>query len=71
MGLERLACIAQGVDNLFEVDTVQNIMKHIMKIANVEYHKDAEKDVSLRVQTRAGVMFFAGFSAVRHVTEGF
>lgn len=51
MGLERLACIAQGVDNLFEVDTVQNIMKHIMKIANVEYHKDAEKDVSLRVIT--------------------
>ena len=51
MGLERLACISQGVDNLFEVDTVQNIMKHIMKIANVEYHKDAEKDISLRVIT--------------------
>ena len=51
MGLVGLACIAQGVDNLFEVDTVQNIMKHIMKIANVEYHKDAEKDVSLRVIT--------------------
>ena len=29
MGLERLACVMQGVDNLFEVDTVQNIMKHI------------------------------------------
>lgn len=51
MGLERLACISQGVDNLFEVDTVQNIMKHIMKIADVEYHKDADKDVSLRVIT--------------------
>ncbi len=51
MGLERLACISQGVDNLFEVDTVQNIMKHIMKIANVEYHKDPEKDISLRVIT--------------------
>lgn len=51
MGLERLACIAQGVDNLFEVDTVQNIMKHIMKIANVEYHKDEKKDISLRVIT--------------------
>lgn len=51
MGLERLACISQGVDNLFEVDTVQNIMKHIMNIANVEYHKDAKKDVSLRVIT--------------------
>lgn len=51
MGLERLACIAQGVDNLFEVDTVQNIMKHIMRIANVEYHKDENKDISLRVIT--------------------
>ncbi len=51
MGLERLACIAQDVDNLFEVDTVQNIMKHIMRIAGVEYHKDASVDVSLRVIT--------------------
>ena len=51
MGLERLACISQDVDNLFEVDTVQNIMKHIMKIASVEYHKDDKVDVSLRVIT--------------------
>lgn len=51
MGLERLACIMQGVDNLFEVDTVQNIMKHIMQIADVKYHEDEKKDVSLRVIT--------------------
>ena len=51
MGLERLACIMQGVDNLFEVDTVQNIMKHIMQIAGVKYHEDEKKDVSLRVIT--------------------
>lgn len=51
MGLERLACIMQGVDNLFEVDTVKSIMEHISKIANVEYKKDAKKDVSLRVIT--------------------
>ncbi len=51
MGLERLACISQGVDNLFEVDTVQNIMKHIMQIANVEYHDNEKSDVSLRVIT--------------------
>lgn len=41
----------QGVDNLFEVDTVQNIMKHIMEIAGVKYHEDEKKDVSLRVIT--------------------
>lgn len=51
MGLERLACIMQGVDNLFEVDTVQNIMKKISEIAGVKYHEDEKKDVSLRVIT--------------------
>ena len=51
MGLERLACVMQGVDNLFEVDTVQNIMKHISDIAGVPYKQDAKKDISLRVIT--------------------
>ena len=51
MGLERLACIMQGVDNLFEVDTVQNIMKHIIEIAGVKYHDNEKDDISLRVIT--------------------
>lgn len=51
MGLERLACIIQGVDNLFEVDTVQNIMKHISKIAGVLYKDNEKNDTSLRVIT--------------------
>ena len=51
MGLERLACVMQGVDNLFLVDTVQNIMKHISRIANVQYGADEKSDVSLRVIT--------------------
>ncbi|MGN0641833.1 MAG: alanine--tRNA ligase [Huintestinicola sp.] len=51
MGLERLACAMQGVDNLFEVDTVQNIMKHISKIAGVNYHDNEKSDISLRVIT--------------------
>ncbi|MBQ5315972.1 MAG: alanine--tRNA ligase [Oscillospiraceae bacterium] len=51
MGLERLAVAMQGVDNLFEVDTVQNIMKHISRIAGVEYKNDEKTDVSLRVIT--------------------
>ncbi len=51
MGLERLACIMQGVHNLFEVDTVQNIMKHISRIAGVNYGENDRTDVSLRVIT--------------------
>ena len=51
MGLERLACIMQGVGNLFEVDTVQKIMKHISRLAGISYGDDAKKDVSLRVVT--------------------
>lgn len=49
MGLERLAVVMQDVDNLFEVDTVQDVIKHISRIAGVEYKKDEKTDVSLRV----------------------
>lgn len=51
MGLERLACVMQGVDNLFEVDTVQRIMGHISSIAGVAYKADPKSDISLRVIT--------------------
>ncbi len=51
MGLERLACVMQGVDNIFEVDTVQNIMKHVSDIAGVKYKENHKTDVSLRVIT--------------------
>ena len=51
MGLERLACVMQGVDNLFLVDTVQNIMKHISQIVGVNYGENEKKDISLRVIT--------------------
>jgi len=51
MGLERLACISQGVDNIFEVDTIQNIMKHLSKICGITYKADEKSDVSMRVIT--------------------
>ena len=51
MGLERLACLMQGVNNLFEVDTVRNIMLKVSEKAKVNYGDDAKTDISLRVIT--------------------
>ncbi|MBE6632250.1 MAG: alanine--tRNA ligase, partial [Ruminococcaceae bacterium] len=51
MGLERLACLMQGVNNLFEVDTVKNIMQAISDIAGVRYGEGKSSDISLRVIT--------------------
>ncbi len=51
MGLERLACVMQGVDNLFEVDTVRKILDTVCSIAGKEYGKDKDNDVSIRVVT--------------------
>lgn len=51
MGLERLACLMQGVNNLFEVDTIRNIMLAISEVAGVEYGAGEKTDVSLRVIT--------------------
>ncbi|MDR0382296.1 MAG: alanine--tRNA ligase [Oscillospiraceae bacterium] len=51
MGLERLACIMQEVDNLFEVDTIKNICLHVSEIAGVSYGHAEKQDVSLRVIT--------------------
>ena len=51
MGLERLAVIMQDVNNIFEVDTIRNIMLKVSEIARVTYKRDEKTDVSLRVIT--------------------
>ena len=51
LGMERLACVMQGVDNLFLVDTVQNIMKKISEITGVQYGQSPKTDISLRIIT--------------------
>ncbi len=51
MGLERLACVMQGVDNLFEVDTVRKILDTVCEISQKTYGKNAAHDVSIRVVT--------------------
>ena len=51
MGLERMAVIMQDVNNLFEVDTIRNIMLEISKVAKVNYGESEKTDISLRVIT--------------------
>ena len=51
MGLERLACVMQGVDNLFEVDTVRKLLDTVCEIAGKTYGKDQKNDISIRVVT--------------------
>ncbi len=51
MGLERLACVMQRVDNMFEVDTVRKILDTVCKISGKEYGKDGDTDVSIRIIT--------------------
>ena len=51
MGLERLACVMQGVDNMFEVDTIRNILNKVCEISGKEYGKDAKTDISIRAIT--------------------
>ena len=51
MGLERLATLMQGVDNIFEIDTVKNILGKVSELSGVKYGEDATKDISLRIIT--------------------
>ncbi len=51
MGLERLACVCQGVNSLFDVDTVMSITNKVSEITHAHYGETKEKDVSLRVIT--------------------
>ena len=51
MGLERLACVMQGVDNMFEVDTIRNVLDLVCKISGKEYGKEHNTDVSIRAIT--------------------
>ena len=51
MGLERMACIMQGVTSIFEVDTIRRVLDYAASMTGVEYGRDEKTDVSLRVIT--------------------
>ena len=51
MGLERLAVVSQGVDSIFDVDTICAIRDKVCEAAGIEYHSDEKKDISVRLIT--------------------
>ncbi|MBO4881039.1 MAG: alanine--tRNA ligase [Firmicutes bacterium] len=52
MGLERMACIMQGVDSIYNIDTMHEILQEVCRLSGVPYHDGAAKtDVSLRIIT--------------------
>ncbi len=51
MGLERLACVMQGVDNMFEVDSVRNILNKVCELSGKEYGNGGNTDISIRAIT--------------------
>lgn len=51
MGLERLACVIQGVDNMFEVDTIRRILDKVCEISGVPYRHDDAAGISIRAIT--------------------
>jgi alanyl-tRNA synthetase len=59
MGLERVAYLLQGVDNMYEIDEVAPVLRHAAELAGVSYGRDHEADVRLRVvadHVRSGLM---------------
>ena len=51
MGLERLACVMQNVENMFEVDSVRKILDKVCEISGKNYGDNAQNDISIRVVT--------------------
>jgi alanyl-tRNA synthetase len=59
MGLERVAYLLQGVDNMYEIDEVAPVLRRAAHLAGVTYGRDHEADVRLRVvadHVRSGLM---------------
>lgn len=53
MGLERIACVMQGVDSIFDIDTVRHILNAVLAMAGKEYEKEGTEasDISVRIIT--------------------
>ena len=49
LGLERMAALLQGVENIYEIDTTMQILSKASELSGVKYGKSEKSDISLRV----------------------
>ncbi|MBO0833323.1 MAG: alanine--tRNA ligase, partial [Actinobacteria bacterium] len=62
MGMERMAALLQGVDNIYEIDTMWRVLERASELTEQRYGADDRSDVALRVVTdhvRTAVMLVA------------
>ncbi|NNN37303.1 alanine--tRNA ligase [Streptomyces sp. S3(2020)] len=74
MGLERMATLLQGVDNLYEIDETRPVLERAAELAGVRYGADAEADVRLRVvadHVRTALMLLADGTAPGNEGRGY
>ena len=71
-GLERLALVLQGVNNLFEIDTIRPLLDHFAAKAGISYGGGGQNDVSLRVITEhlRGITFMVADGIMPSNEEG-
>ena len=52
MGLERMACLIQGVDSIFDIDTIRYILDGVAEASGIKYNDGNQKaDISMRIIT--------------------
>ncbi|MFG3425581.1 alanine--tRNA ligase [Streptomyces californicus] len=74
MGLERMATLLQGVDNLYEIDETRPVLQRAAELAGVRYGADPEADIRLRVvadHVRTGLMLLADGTAPGNEGRGY
>ena len=71
MGLERMATVMEGTNNIFEIGAIRSILRKVEEISKYNYGSDEEKDVSVRVITdHARAMTFLVSDGVLPSNEG-
>ncbi len=49
MGLERIACIMQNVDSIFDIDTFVRIREKVSELSGINYGDSTKSDISIRI----------------------